>query len=180
MDLRVEKVARSQQKNDIKDIYTASFPKEDRMPFGMMLMMSYLWNTEFLSFYDGDILCGFVYMATIKKLTFIMFFAVDENLRSKGYGSLILNKVQSMYAKHKIIISIEPCDQEAVDIDQRVRRKNFYIRNGYKETGYCIKLGGKEQEIIIKNGVFDKREFLLFFFLYSNFTMIPRIRKLQP
>lgn len=177
MDLRVEKIAKSKRK-EIKDIYTASFPKEDRMPFGMMLIMSYLWNTEFLSFYDGETLCGFVYMAKIRKLTFIMFLAIAENLRSKGYGSGILNKIQSMHANNKIVISIEPCDKDADDIEQRLRRKKFYTDNGYAETGYFIKLGGKKQEIIIKNGTFDKREFMLFFMQYSNFTLIPKIWKI--
>lgn len=177
MDLRVEKVANSKRKQEVKNIYTTSFPKEDRMPFGMMLMMSYLWNTEFLSFYDRDTLCGFVYMATIRKLTFVMFFSVAENLRSKGYGSRILDEIQSIHANNKIIVSIEPCNQDADDIEQRLRRKKFYTNNGYEETGYCIKLGGKKQEIIIKNGAFDKREFMLFLMLYSNFTLIPKIRK---
>ena len=147
------------------------------MPFGLMLAMSRLWNTEFLAFYDQDTLGGFVYMAAIRNITFVMFFAVAENLRSKGYGSCILNEVQAMHANHKIILSIEPCDTNATDIAQRFRRKKFYLNNGYKETGYFMKLGGKEQEILIRNGMFDKREFTLFFMQYSNFTMIPRIWK---
>lgn len=179
MDLRVEKVTKSKRKQEIKEIYTSSFLKEDRMPFGMMLIMSYLWNTEFLSFYDRDTLCGFVYMATIRKLTFVMFFAVAENFRSKGYGSGILDKIQSIHADNKIVISIEPCDEDAEDFEQRLRRKKFYANNGYTETGYFIKLGGKKQEIIIKNGIFDKREFTLFFMLYSNFTIVPKIWKIE-
>lgn len=175
MDLWVEKVRTSKRKQEIKEIYTSSFSKEDRMPFWMMIIMSYLWNTEFLAFYDADHLCGFIYMATIKKQTFIMFFAVDENCRSKGYGSRILNQIQSMYPKNKIIVTIEPCDDNAEDIELRLKRKRFYINNGYEEAGHFIKLGGKKQEIIIKNGTFNKGQFKLFFMIYSNFTIIPKI-----
>jgi len=116
MNIRVEKVTKSKRKQDIKNIYTSSFLKEDRMPFGMMIAMSYLWNTDFLSFYDEDILCGFVYMATIRKLTFVMFIAVEENMQSKGYGSCILNEIQSRRPNNKIVISIEPCNEKADDI----------------------------------------------------------------
>lgn len=63
-----------------------------------------------------------------------MFFAVDKALRSKGYGSAILQEIQDMYLEKKIIISIEACDKSATDIEVRTRRKEFYIRNGYKET----------------------------------------------
>lgn len=126
------------------------------LSFGMMLAMSRLWNTEFLAFYHGDILCGFVYMAKVRKLVFIMFFAVEEELRSKGYGSRILERVQYLYPERKIIISFEPCDEGAEDYPQRVRRKRFYLSNGYQETGYLMKLGGAVQEIVVKNGAFDR------------------------
>ena len=177
--MRVEKVRKSKKKQEIKDIYISAFSKEDRMPFWMTILMSYLWNTEFLAFYDKNDLCGFVYMATIKRQTFVMFFAVPENLRSKGYGSRILTEIQSLHPKNKILISIEPCDENAEDIELRLRRKKFYLNNEYIETGYFIKLGGKKQEIIIKNGVFNKREFKLFFMIYSNFTMIPKIWSME-
>ena len=72
-----------------------------------------------LSFYDGDTLCGFVYLATIGKQTFIMFFAVDKNIRSKGYESGILDKIQQRYPNNKIIVSIEPCDKSAESFEQK-------------------------------------------------------------
>lgn len=175
MDLRVERLIFSKNKREVKRIYMQAFPKEERMPFSLMLGMSLLWNTQFMAFYDGDILCGLIYMATIGKTSFIMFFAVDEKLRCKGYGGRILAKVQELYPKNKIIISIEPCNVEAENKQLRLRRKNFYKRNGYSETGYFMKLAGMEQEILVKNGVFQKSQFRLFFMLYSNLTMYPKI-----
>jgi GNAT superfamily N-acetyltransferase len=176
MRLRVEKVNKSKRKREIKEIYMTSFSKEDRMPFSLMLLMSYLWNTEFLAFYD-DILCGLVYMATIGKQSFIMFIAVKDHLHSQGYGSHMLEMVQSLYPSNKIIVSIEPCEDRVEDYVQRVKRKDFYLKNGYFEAGYFIKLGGKKQEILIRNGMFNKLHFLLFFMFYSGFTVIPQIWK---
>ena len=106
-----------------------------------------------------------------------MFLAVDKTLRSKGYGSAILQDIQNKYPEKKIIISIEPCDKNAFDIELRTKRKEFYMRNGYQETGYMMKLNGIVQEIIIKNGKFDKKQFRSFLALYSNGTMWPRIWK---
>lgn len=78
---------------EVKRIYFGAFPKEERMPFSMMVAMSKLWNTNFWAFYDKDVLCGFVYTAVNRKLVFIMFLAVDEALRSQGYGSAMLQKI---------------------------------------------------------------------------------------
>lgn len=176
MLLRVEKVRKSKRKQEIKTMYFSAFPKNDRMPFGMMVFLSYLWNTEFLAFYDADVLCGFVYMATVGRQTFIMFFAVDQSLRSKGYGSGILSAIQALHPKNKWIVSIEPCVASASDIEARLSRKRFYLRNGFAESGYFMKLG-TEQEILTKNGAFDKRRFRLFFLLYSFFTLCPKMWK---
>ena len=57
---------------NIKRIYFDAFPKNERMPFFMMILMSKLWNTQFLSFYDGDIPCGFIYFAVNRTLNHVM------------------------------------------------------------------------------------------------------------
>ncbi len=178
MDLRFEKVLTSKRKREIKDIYISSFPKNERMPFPMMVAMSALRNTEFFAFYDGDTLCGFLYMASMADQTFVMFFAVAEKLRSKGYGSAILSKLSEIHPENKLIISIEPCCEDADNLEQRLSRKKFYLRNGYSETGYMMRLLGQDQEILIKNGSFGKGEFLMFFLFYSCFAAIPIIKKI--
>lgn len=176
MNLTVEPV-KGKSRKKVKEIYTASFLKKDRMPFWLMLALAKTKSTDFLSFYDGDTLCGFVYMAAMKDLAFVMFFAVDEGLRSKGYGGKILEEVQSIYPDRKIIISIERCDEPAENIEQRLRRKRFYLRNGYAETKYLLEMGHEAQEILIKNGTFQAEEFFSFFLKYSNGTVRPKIWK---
>lgn len=71
MQIRTQKVKISS--TDIKRIYFEAFPKRDRMPFPMMVAMSKLWNTQFFGFYDGDIPCGFTYLAFNRKIVFMMF-----------------------------------------------------------------------------------------------------------
>ena len=162
---------------DVKRIYFDAFPKKERMPFPMMVAMSKLWHTQFWGFYDGDALCGFVYLASSRKIVFIMYFAVCGSLRRKGYGSAVLREIKSRYPDKKIIVSIEPCGDGASDLTLRERRKAFYRKNGYRETGYRMKLGGVEQEILITGGDFVRKEFRAFFALYSNGTMWPKIWK---
>ena len=167
------------RRRSVKDIYTASFQKEDRMPFWMMRLMAKRADTELLTFHDGDALCGFAYVAAVDGLAFVMFLAVDEAVRAKGSGSGMLDKIRSRYPDHKILVSIERCDEDVPDIVQRVRRKAFYQRNGYAPTGFLIELGNKKQEILIQNGVFDAAEFALFFKKYSNGAMKPKIWKIN-
>lgn len=173
MEIRAEKVKLNSA--EIKRLYLDAFPREERMPFPMMVAMSKLWNTEFWGFYDGETLCGLTYLAFNGKILFVMFLAVNESLRSKGYGSAILQEIKNRYPGKKIIITIESCDELVPDIEMRKRRKEFYLRNGFKETGYMIKLAGVVQEVIVANGEFEKKEFRSFFARYSNFVMWPKI-----
>lgn len=53
----------------------------------------------------------------------------------------------------------------------------FLYKNGYTDTGYFIELSNVEQEILIKNGAFDKNEFSTFLRKYSNGAMKPKIWK---
>ena len=175
--MKIEKALKSKDKKEIKELYLSAFPKEERMPFSMMLIMSCLCNTEFLVFYDEEKLCGIIYLAVLRKQTFIMFLAVDEKLRDQGYGSRILNEIDKLYPENKCIVSIEPCLKQSENIEQKLRRKSFYLRNGFTDTGYMMKLSGQVQEILIKNGLFDKRQFRIYFILYSFGTVYPKIWK---
>lgn len=173
MQLDIKKVKLSS--HNIKRIYFDAFPKNERMPFCLMVLMSKLWNTQFWGFYDGDTPCGFAYFAVNRKIVFLMFLAVDDSLRSKGYGSAILTEIRDKYPDKKLIVSIEPCEDTAPDIEVRKRRKAFYGRNGYSETGYQIKLSGVVQDVLIANGKFGKGEFRLFLVLYSCGTLWSKI-----
>lgn len=179
MRLKFKNIIRCKDKKAIKKIYFSSFPKEERMPFPLMIAMSYLWNTKFYCFYDGDSLCGFTYLAILFNQVFIMFFAVDENMRNKGYGSEILQLISEKYPKKKVIVSIEPCIVNSENYELASRRKNFYQRNGFQESGYMVKLLGIDQEVLIKNGIFNPTKFFLFFMLYSNLTMYPKIWEIK-
>ena len=161
---------------DAKRIYFEAFPKEERMPYFLMLGMSHLWNTEFLTFYDRETPVGVVYLAKNPSLVFIMFLAVDKSLRGRGYGSEILRYIGEKYGR-KCVVSIEPCEEGAKDLEIRNKRKSFYLKNGYEETGYRMVLSGVEQEILISGGEFNKGQFRLFFVAYSNGTVWPRIWK---
>ena len=153
--------SKSKDINKIKKIFKGSFPKEERMPFFLMLLLTKIQSMEFISFYDGDTLCGFVYMVSNQNVTFIIYLAVDEELRSKGYGSCIISDVQKLYPNNKIVLYIDQSDVEALDKEQRIKRKNFYIRNNFKESGYLVQSTPKVlQEVLVKNGDFIESEFL--------------------
>ena len=171
MELIIKKVRKGNICKKVKEIYNSSFPKEERIPFWMMFFTSFTNTTDFFAFYDDDTLIGFTYMAKVNNILFIMFLAVDENTRCKGYGSKILNLIKQKYPNDKIIISVTKENNNS----RESNIINFCSKNDFKYTGYLMKSGEKIQEIFIYNGDFKKREFQLFFHTYSNASIVPKI-----
>ena len=91
MQLTVERVRLNSR--EVKRIYFEAFPKQERMPFPLMVAMSWLWNTQFLSFTREGRVQGFVYLARGMGVVFVMFLAVDGALRGQGCGSASLQEV---------------------------------------------------------------------------------------
>ncbi len=175
----VAKSVSSKNKNtkEVKTIYKASFRKGERMSFLVMLVMSKSPGTDLLAFYDADRLCGFVYMATYGGITFIIYLAVDAPQRSQGYGSRILGQIERRYPENKLVLSIDRCNAQTQDRAERIRRKRFYLKNGFAETGYFVNSTKEYQEILVKNGTFDPQEFTDFLKRYSNGVLKPDITK---
>ena len=109
MPLCAEPAAARRNRRRVREIYLASFPREERMPFFLMCLLAKMPQTQFLAFREGEQVCGFAYMAVLDGMAFLLFLAVDPALRSRGYGSAILREIAALYPSCKRLVSIERC-----------------------------------------------------------------------
>ena len=124
-----------------KEIYEASFPKEEKLPFSLLRLLTCIRGIDFTAYKDGEGILGFTYTVTAGNILFVLFFAVDEPLRGKGAGSAILSHLKE---KGKaVLLNIEPLDPAAENYAERLLRFRFYEKNGFFDTGYDIdEVGG--------------------------------------
>ncbi|MDF0728422.1 GNAT family N-acetyltransferase [Cytobacillus sp. S13-E01] len=140
MELLLESINKnSKDIEKVKDLYYGSFPEVERHPMDLLFYKANLNCVDFLAIYDKDIFVGFTYLITHKNLTYVLYLAIDGNVRSKGYGSLVLSQIKEKYSKNQIILNIEVIDESAINFEQRVTRKKFYERNGYESSGLLYK-----------------------------------------
>lgn len=66
---------------------------------------------------------------------FILFFAVDSNLRGEGLGAQALSCFKSMFPDG-FVLECEYLDETADNYEQRQKRYRFYQKNGILESGY--------------------------------------------
>ena len=149
--------------NDIKNlekINYEAFPIEERLEIDKLLEMA---NTDLFSLYlvyEINKLIGFILLAINKPSIYIFLFAIDKSMRSKGYGSIVLKRIKELYPEYQIALDLERINENCPNISQRISRKNFYMRNGYFETGYFMDYNDVEFEVLCNDYNFNQDSFI--------------------
>ena len=132
---------------------------------------------DITAYYDEDTFCGFTYTVTEGNILFVLFFAVDDKLRGKGFGSAILNHLKESDPQKTVLLNVEPLDPNASNFDERIRRFRFYEKNGFFDTNYDIEEIGGVFRVLATMPTFDKKEYLRIFRKMSFGFWKPRIMR---
>ena len=143
----------------VKDLYIEAFPKSERAPIAYLFYIARKDTVRFNAYYDNDVFVGFTYTITIDDMIYLLYFAVESGLRSKGYGAQILSFIQELYPNNRIILNIEVEDEKADNNADRIRRKSFYLKNGYTLTTIYFKMNGNIYDVLVSNGICTADDF---------------------
>ena len=144
IDFREKKESREA----VKALYETAFPKDEKVPYLLLRLLAGKRNVRFYGIYEEDSFVGLTYLICQKDLVFLFYFAVNDQVRGQGYGSRILRALQKRYGNQKILLSIEPVDENSDNYAQRVKRKEFYQRNGFFDLNYTIQEADVEYEML--------------------------------
>lgn len=142
----------SKDKEYFEQINNEAFPVSERLSFDEIFAFASDTNTDVLGIYDDEIPLGFAIILKNSECGYIYFLAIDNRFRSKGYGSAALQKMTEIYSDLQLVLDFELIDENAENYVQRVQRKNFYLRNGFHETGNYTMLGNERFEVVCTNG----------------------------
>ena len=124
--------------SEIKTLCATAFPKNEQMPMLVLLILSKRNGIDFTAYYDNDIFCGISYTICKNDTVFVLYLAVNDKIRSKGYGSKILETIKNQYKNKSVVLNIEPLDCNSENYEQRIKRFEFYKRNGFIDTHHFI------------------------------------------
>lgn len=114
---------------------------------------------DFCALYDKDLFVGYIAVQTYKQMAYLFFLAIDSNLRSSGYGSNAIRTLSELYPGKQQVVDMEMIDKTAKNNAQRIKRRSFYLRNGYRPTGHFLSYLGVDYEILCMEEDFDFRIF---------------------
>lgn len=136
-----------------------AFPPEEYLAPIKILELSRKTELDFWGLYDNDTFIGFCVIVRHRTMVYLFFLAITPENRSKGYGSSILSLLSEIYKSCQFTVDFEMVDNSAFNYNQRIRRKEFYLRNGFKETGLFLTYFGVSYEVLCMNRDFDIQMF---------------------
>ncbi|MDD2979360.1 MAG: GNAT family N-acetyltransferase [Hespellia sp.] len=159
--------AAPEQFSTINTIFQDSFPPEELLPVDKMQQLLENGTLELLAITDaehhGNMALGGIIVLTHTKKTLWFLFAVAKEYRLHGIGQKIIDLVKERYGTDGFFGEVEIPDKNASETDLRVRRRNFYIRNGLKPTGIPITMNGIPLELFTYHSEISAGEYLDFY-----------------
>ncbi|MCF0260908.1 MAG: GNAT family N-acetyltransferase, partial [Erysipelotrichaceae bacterium] len=131
--------------DELISLYLSAFPKEERKPYEVMEDMARRGRMRLWAVEDDEGLCALAYFILGREIVILDYLAVHPDKRDQLIGSWVLNRVFESFDK-PVLVEIESTLRDADPM--KVRRKNFYLRNGLRPNPYEILLAGIPMEMM--------------------------------
>lgn len=155
-----KKITAANASDEIRKLYEEAFPEEERIPWTDLLRLTLQMPLDFTAYYDGDTFVGMTIVYLRKSFNWFWYFAVEQNLRGKGYGRQILTRLIEKYKDSANILDMESPEQLCDNLEQRKRRYGFYLRAGFRDTHVCRTFEGITYTILmIGDGIFTEQNY---------------------
>ena len=159
-DLELRALRRGSADQEIlEEINREAIPEEERNSLEDLFATGTDGNLEILGISAEDEPAGFLVVRKHGRIRYLAYLAVRRDLRSRGIGSRALQALLGRDPEYSTVVEFEAPNPDCAGNDLRIRRKNFYLRNGFSETGWYTFYDGTEFEIGCSGRAFDEKEF---------------------
>ena len=142
---------------EIRRLYDVSFPDDERIPF-QRLLNSMDKERILDAYYEDEQLIGLSFVFLSNDLVYLSYICVEEDVRDRGYGAMILQSIQSEYSDYRIVLDIEEVSEHFDNYEERRKRRDFYIRNGFTSANVYYHIYNVDYELLQYNGTVTKED----------------------
>ena len=143
----------------VEKLNNEAFPANERVSINGIFDFGKDGSLDILGIYDVGEFVGFYVIRVFGHFAYIAYFAVCPEKRSQGIGGAALRLLGEYYPERQIVVDFEAPDESCGNNAQRLRRRGFYYRNGFYETGWYQFYMETEFEIACSEPEFDKSGF---------------------
>ena len=88
-------------------------------------------SVDFIAIEDDGKFMGYTYMINFFQGSFIYYLAIEPEYQSKGCGTALLKHLREIQGNRPIALTIFTPNPDKDDYEECLRRKWFYVKNGY-------------------------------------------------
>lgn len=144
-------------------LYCEAFPSYERKPFSLIRSMQRKGKSDVWYFEKEGSFAGLVFTINSNNVILIDYLAIDANKRGEGIGSEIITQLRNYYPDKGIFVEIESVFDKCKNIDERMRRKQFYLNNDMIPMKVMVVLFGVEMELLGFNCCLTYDEYYSFY-----------------
>lgn len=148
-----------------------AFPPQERLTVAQLFADLNGLKRDLLGIYEAGRFAGFVSVLACGRCAYVCYFAVRAECRGRGVGSRALRLLPERYPGRQIVVDFEAPDPDAPNHAQRLRRRGFYLRNGFHATGWYQFYMETEFEIVCSDPPFDREAYE---------ALVTRVRECAP
>lgn len=152
---------------EVENLFVEAFPENERpLTIAQMLevaeQMEGPLSFELLGIYkdeEPNDFAGFFLVINSELSKYLCFFAICPEKRSGGIGGKAIKALVERCGDIPLMFSYESVFEESNNAVQRERRRAFYLKNGFYESGWFMKANGTEFIIASAQEEFNKEAF---------------------
>lgn len=132
----------------VEQLYLRSFPACERKPFPLICQKQAEGLADIFVLKKDGVFCGLAITMKARDLVLLDYFAIAEMRRGMGYGGLALQALFSHFTDKRFFLEIESTFGESGNRQQRLMRKQFYLKNHLTELGLLANVFGTDMELL--------------------------------
>lgn len=139
----------------IYQLYHSAFPASEKKPFALIISTYKKGKTDIWYFEKDRQFAGLAITINREEAILLDYFAISPKLRGQGIGSKLLRYLQKHYSPKGFLLEIESLSPDAPNLEERKRRKQFYLSNNMIPLNIMVNLFGVEMELLGYNCQID-------------------------
>ena len=132
----------------IYQLYKKAFPISERKPFALIFNTFHKEHTDVWYIQEDNEFIGLAITMNDQDIVLLDYFAITQSKRNQGYGTKALKQLNDIYNNHRLFIEIETTLESSDNQHERLKRKQFYLRNGMKELHIQANVFGVNMELL--------------------------------
>ena len=145
----IRKAETQDQIKHIQELYMEAFPANERKPFELMLEKCAEGSMEMLVIEtENGTFLGMAIFVIHNSMVLLDYFAIKEQERGQGIGSCALKILQTYYPEKRFFLEIEDIEVLSDNQEERIRRRDFYLKNDMTIMPFKVDLFGVVMEVL--------------------------------